>query len=127
LRLLLDTHAFLWAASEPEKLSLAAREAIESPDNELNLSTISALEVALKVRRRRLDLMMTASDLRAAAVRLGVRYVPVALTHALRVYDLPRHHDDPFDLLLVAQSQVEGLALITADRTIARYDIEVVW
>jgi PIN domain nuclease of toxin-antitoxin system len=127
LRLLLDTHAFLWAVEEPNKLSQRAREAVETTDNELYLSAVSALEVALKVRRRRLHSLTSGSAFTEAATGLGTRPLPVSLTHALRVYEMPRYHDDPFDLLLIAQGMVEGLSIVTNDRMFVRYDIEVVW
>ena len=127
-RLLLDTHAFLWWAMDHPSLSDAARVAISQPDTECFLSTASTWEMAIKASLGKLEV---AGDLQRfvrqhmAANRF--RLLTVDLPHSLRVAELPWHHRDPFDRLLVAQCQVESLTLVSADNTLHAYDVPVLW
>ncbi len=128
MRFLIDTHCWLWAVSSPERLPSAAARLIKSHDNAVFFSAVSALEIAIKVSLGKLQLMEppeTFVPLQVAA--LTMTPLPVYLSHALRVAALPLHHRDPFDRLLVAQSQIERLPLMTADAALAAYDIEVIW
>ena len=128
MRAVLDTHAFLWWGTEPEKLSAAAHDAIQNGENELYLSAASAWEIAIKYAKGLLDLPQNAETFVLSRVRnRGFEPLPVEISHALHTYHLPNHHKDPFDRLLVSQAQLQGLAIITADRNIARYDVEVIW
>ena len=128
MRLLLDTHSFLWAVGTPDRLSEAARRLLADADNEVMVSAVVAWKIAIKYARRKLTLSEPPSVFvpyhmaKAAMVPL-----PITLEHALHVHTLPLRHGDPFDRLLVAQSQVEGLPIVTCDRHIARYDVAVVW
>ena len=121
MKVLLDTHLLLWAAEGSERLPARAREIIDDPDNELFFSSASLWEVAIKYGRGRSDFLV---DPRLLQRRLlGNRYNEIAVTgeHAVAVNDLPPLHRDPFDRILIAQSVVEGIMLLTADPVVARY------
>ena len=121
MRLLLDTHLLLWSAVEPERLSSKAQIAIGDEDNELLFSPASLWEVSIKQRLRRPDFQVDVRLLRRNLLMNGYDELSVTGEHAVAVADLPPIHRDPFDRLLVAQSMVEGITLLTADRTVARY------
>jgi PIN domain nuclease of toxin-antitoxin system len=127
VRLLVDTHAFLWFAAGDARLSKAARRALEKDDGEWWLSAASVWELSIKSGLGRLTLPAPAAEYIADKVRAGVRVLSVDWTHAAAVERLPPHHRDPFDRLLVAQAQAERLAIVTGDKMFARYDVRVVW
>ncbi len=127
MRILLDTQCWLWMRSAPERLSRRSRDLLAAPDNELLLSAASSWEIALKWALGKLELPSAPGEyVRAAMVQDGVGGLPVQHAHALRVAELPRHHGDPFDRLLIAQAQLESLRFLTADRHLARYDVEII-
>ena len=127
-RLLLDTHAFLWWAMDDPRLSRAACAAISQPDNDCFLSTASTWEMAIKASLGKLEV---AGDLqrfvRQQMSANRFRLLTVELPHSLRVAELPWHHRDPFDRLLVAQCQLESLTLLSADDQLHAYDVPVLW
>jgi len=127
-RFLIDTSCWLWAVSEPERLRPAIRELLEDSENTVFFSAISAFEIAIKFALGKLRLPMPPSEMvPASADALPVVHLPVYVSHGLRVGELPAHHNDPFDRLLIAQSQIEDLPIMTADHAIAQYDVEVIW
>ena len=120
MKLLLDTHVLLWWLAE-EPLEAGAREAIESPRNVVCVSAASAWEMGIKVGLGKLR------PPESLSIRLREeRFTPLPVTveHGLRVGELPLLHKDPFDRLLVAQAQLEGLTIVTRDERIAQYDVE---
>ena len=121
MKLLLDTHLLLWAAGEPKKLSAKARRLIADTDNELMFSAASSWEVAIKRALGRADFQVDTRLFRRGLIDNGYVELPVFSAHAVAVEALPPIHKDPFDRLLVAQSQVEGIALLTSDATVAQY------
>jgi len=128
VRVLLDTHAFLWWISGSPKLSEAARETIADERNDLLFSVVSGWEISIKAGVGKLDLPETPRDFVTGQVLLNdLRVLTVSLDHALRVYDLPNHHRDPFDRLIVAQALSEGVPVLTADPLVARYSVETIW
>lgn len=125
MRVLLDTHVFLWLHTEPERLGDHLR-LLENPRNVRLVSAASSWEIAIKSSLGRLSLPEpVARWLPARLADIGATPVPVEHAHALAVAELPRHHRDPFDRLLVAQAQLLGVPLLTTDRQIARYDVDV--
>lgn len=128
MRLLLDTHAFLWWIGDDPRLPAKARKQISAARNEVFLSVASAWELAIKTSIGRLQLTENLEDFvpRHVAVN-GFQVLPVHLRHALRVATLPDHHGDPFDRILVAQAQIERLVLVSGDGQIARYAVTVAW
>lgn len=112
MRLLADTHALLWWLDDDPRLSLVAREALPSPEALLYISAVSVWEVAIK---RRLGEIEVDGDLVAEIAANGFLELPITARHAQEAVNLPRHHDDPFDRMLIAQARLEGLTLITWD------------
>ncbi len=128
MRALLDTHTFLWWNLDDPQLSNKAREFISDGRNEIFLSAASTWEIAIKAANGRLKLPDAPGKYVADRIRLHhFSALPIEISHTLQVYDLPLVHTDPFDRLLVAQSQMENLPLLTADSEIRRYQIEVIW
>ena len=121
MKLLLDTRLLLWAAGEPKKLSAKARRLIADTDNELMFSAASIWEVAIKRAVGRADFQVDTRLFRRGLIDNGYVELPVFSAHAVAVEALPPIHKDPFDRLLVAQSQVEGIVLLTGDTTVAQY------
>lgn len=121
MRFLLDTHLLIWAADAPEKLSDKADQLINDTDNELWFSVASLWEIAIKYALGRAGFQHSPSVMRSALRANGYGELEVTGDHALAVQHLPNLHRDPFDRLLIAQSQTTGLTLLTADRTVARY------
>lgn len=127
MNLLLDTHAFLWSISN-RRLSSAADSAFLDEDNTLYLSAASYWEICIKLSLKKLALPEDWQATAETAMKLnGIRWLPVERAHCHALLDLPFHHRDPFDRLLVAQARVEGLAILTADQGFQRYDIAVIW
>lgn len=126
MRVLLDTQVWLWMLAAPERLSRSSHALVVSVDNELLLSAASAWEIAIKhgLGKVRLPEEPLGYVARMMA-HTGVTPLPVYHRHALQVATLPLHHRDPFDRLLVAQAQLEALPILTADKLLRRYDIEV--
>jgi PIN domain nuclease of toxin-antitoxin system len=118
MRLLLDTHVFLWAVSDSARLSAAARREIVAAERTF-VSAASIWEVAIKARLGKIDADVDAAA--AAIEQSGFFELPVRAAHAVAVARLPLHHADPFDRLLVAQALTEPLRLLTADAALGRY------
>src|SRR3954451_12872313 len=128
MRFLIDTHCGLWAVTSPDRLGPTATAMIESRDNKVILSVVSTLEIAIKASIGKLHLSEPADDfVRSQMAALAMTSLPVYLSHSLRVGELPRHHRDPFDRLLVAQCQIERLPFMTADEAITQYDVDIIW
>ncbi|MEO6989933.1 MAG: type II toxin-antitoxin system VapC family toxin [Candidatus Baltobacteraceae bacterium] len=124
--LLLDTHVFVWAASAPERLTNAARSAIEDPSNAVFVSAAVAWEIAIKHGLGKLALPSDPPTYFPARITaLGFRSLAIAQEHALAVRSLPNHHRDPFDRIMIAQAIVEGLTFVTADEAATRYSVRV--
>ena len=128
MRVLLDTHAFLWWNTDDPKLSQTARDVIADGHNEVFLSVVSAWEIAIKAARGSLLLPDPPGHYVPDRMRLHhFLALPIQLSHALHVFDLPEIHRDPFDRILIAQSQLESLPILTTDPEIARYDVAIIW
>jgi len=129
MRVLLDTHALLWwASSGGSRLSATARDLIADSSTVVFVSAASAFEIAVKSALGRLDLPDEPERYVPVLLeRHGFRQLPVEVSHALRAGALPDLHRDPWDRLLVAQAQLAGLPLVTADPAIGRYEVSVIW
>jgi PIN domain nuclease of toxin-antitoxin system len=121
VNLLLDTHLLLWAASEPQKLSARARALLLDPANHLIFSSASLWEISIKNGLERSNLNVDPRRLWRMLLVSGYRELPVTSEHAVAVNELPLHHRDPFDRILIAQACVEGMTLLTADKAVAKY------
>ena len=127
MKALLDSHVFLWAIAEEEKLSRPAQQVYSGPNN-LWLSVVSVWEILIKVRAGKLLLPEPAGPyLVKRLVENKIEILPVKLGHLLRLESLPAHHRDPFDRMLVAQSLEEDLPLVTADPIFEKYPVRVIW
>lgn len=121
MNLLLDTHILLWAAAQPERLSDKAVDLINDPQNKLYFSSASIWEVVIKNNLNREDFNVDPHLLRRALVENGYLELPIAVQHVLAVAHLPNIHKDPFDRILVAQAEFEGILLLTVDDAVAAY------
>jgi PIN domain nuclease of toxin-antitoxin system len=121
MRLLLDTHVLLWALDEPARLGWRIRDLLEDPTNEVLFSAASIWEIAIKVRLGRADFLISPEGIAKSAQATGFIELPVYAVTASRVADLPLHHRDPFDRLLVAQAMAEPARFYTADAQLAPY------
>lgn len=126
MRILVDTQCWLWMLSAPERFSDDSRKLVEAIENELYLSAASAWEIAIKYQLGKLQLPSRPAELIPELMsKTTVVALPIRHSHGLRVAELPPHHSDPFDRLLVAQAQLEGLPLLTADPQFEPYDVDV--
>ena len=121
MNLLLDTHLLLWAASSPERLSAKARNLLLDSGNQLLFSSASLWEVTIKNGLERADFNVDSRRLWRMLLVNGYRELSVTSEHAVAAHDLPPLHKDPFDRMLIAQARVEGLLLLTADKSVANY------
>jgi PIN domain nuclease of toxin-antitoxin system len=121
VKLLLDTQILLWAAGQPERLSVALRRQLNSPKNELLFSAASLWEITIKNALGREDFRVEPRLLRRGLLDNGYTELPITSEHAVNVDSLPDLHKDPFDRILLAQALTEGITLLTADAQLAKY------
>ena len=128
MRLLLDTHAFLWWVEGEPALGRRATSAISDPDTEVLFSIASCWELAIKLSLGKLRLAQRLDRFLPDQLSVnGFSVLPIEVKHVARVASLPFHHRDPFDRILAAQALEEELAIVSADRVFRRYDVSVVW
>ena len=127
MRILLDTHCWLWWISEPQRLGAAARAIFADSTNELFLSVASLWEISIKCGTGKLALPEAPEIFVPPRLRRDrITVLAIQLNHALKVGSLPAHHRDPFDRLLIVQSQSEELPLMTADPLFSRYEVDLI-
>jgi PIN domain nuclease of toxin-antitoxin system len=122
LKLLLDTQVLLWVLTRPGRLSATTVDAIETGENRVFVSMASPWEISIKTARGNLT---PPGDLEFQLSERCFELLPIALRHTEAVAFLPHHHSDPFDRMLIAQAQVDGLTLVTSDREIRRYPVSL--
>ena len=128
MKALLDTHVFLWWIMDDESLTPYIRDFIADEGNDLFLSSASCWEIAIKAKIGRLKLTENPEKfIPDQMIANNISGLPIQLVHALYVYNLPDHHRDPFDRMLVAQARIEKISIITNDRLIADYDVKIIW
>lgn len=126
MKILLDTHTLLWGLGDADRLSARARQAIAVSERFWSLASI--WEVLIKVRSGKLRMPHPVGDYLTSQMSAnGVSLLPVRLEHVLRIEELPLHHRNPFDRMLIAQSMEEKLPIVTADPQFERYDVELIW
>jgi PIN domain nuclease of toxin-antitoxin system len=126
VRVLLDTATFLWAARTPEKVSRTALSTLGRTDSERQVSAVSITEIAIKHARGKLA--FSRDDVLSALEDLLVNVLPYRSEHALRLFELPLHHADPFDRQIIAQAVAEDIPVITSDRAFRRYkELKLIW
>lgn len=120
---LLDTHVLLWVFGEPERLSPAARQAIQNPDHTVYVSAVSAVAISIKTALGKLEVP---AELSREIVQRGFTELPLKYTHGEAMRRLANHHADPFDRMLIAQAAVENLVVITRDEKFRSYPIKII-
>ena len=128
MKLLLDTHTFIWWDSEPTKLSSDALQACQDQANTIMLSVVSVWEMQIKSQLGKLKLNMSLAEIVQNQQQInGVQVLPMTLDHVLALQDLPVHHRDPFDRLLIAQANVEEAVLVSIDSAFSQYTVQLLW
>jgi len=127
MKVLLDTHAFLWFITGDTRLSKKVRRLMEDGETELFLSAASVWEMAIKTSLGKLSVSMPFSEFIQQKTLQGFLIMPVEWHHAVAVAGMPFHHNDPFDRLLVAQALTEQLPVITADPAFKKYGVKIIW
>ena len=128
MRILLDTHVWLWSIASPERFCLSARRRLSDKQNQLYLSAASVWEIAIKYQLGKLPLPCPPDEfIPPRLVRDSITPLAVEHSHALAVARLPQHHRDPFDRLLISQALTDQLTLFTADEQLGAYNIECVF
>jgi PIN domain nuclease of toxin-antitoxin system len=124
VKLLLDSHAFLWWLAEDPKLSSAARQAVADPVSTVHISAATVWELSIKASLGKLDL--DGADLVEEIEENDFTELPMTARHSLAAATLPRHHEDPFDRMLIAQARIEGLTVVTRDPAFRDYGIDII-
>lgn len=128
MKLLIDTHVFLWLNSAPEKLSNTVRNLCEQGTDRFYLSLVTPWEMQIKRQLGKLiDTPVTDSIVRTNLEQNNIDLLPITLAHIEELAALPHHHRDPFDRMLIAQARSEGMTLVSADQSFAAYEVPVLW
>jgi len=128
MKLLLDTHAFIWWANEPEKLSSKVLSLCADAENTLIVSVASIWEMQIKTQLGKLKIALPLADLiRSQQQTNNIQILPIELEHVLELQKLPAHHHDPFDRLLIVQAKAEGALLVSKDKTFKKYKTKLLW
>lgn len=128
MRILLDTHVFLWWDSDPGKLSARVNSLLSNPEHIIVLSVASTWEIQIKKQLGKLSLSIPLDELIESQQQINeIEILPVHLAHVLMLDNLPPHHKDPFDRIIISQAKVEDIVIVSADPVLAKYDIEIVW
>jgi len=128
MNLLLDTHTFIWWADEPEKLSGNALQALEDSNNSLLLSLVSVWEMQIKIQLGKMKLSLPLKDLLESQERTNqLEILAVTKEHIFALDNLPFHHKDPFDRLLIAQSIIEDATIVSIDPKLSAYAANLLW
>lgn len=123
MKLLLDSHAFLWWLAEDPKLSDGARQAVADPSSVVHVSAATVWELSIKASLGKLDL--DGADLVEEIQENTFLELPMTARHSQAAATLPRHHDDPFDRMLIAQARIEGLTIVTRDPAFRAYGVAI--
>ncbi|MCJ7784306.1 MAG: type II toxin-antitoxin system VapC family toxin [Desulfobacterales bacterium] len=128
MKVLLDTHTFLWWITDDPKLSLRVRGIISDGENEIFISAATGWEIAIKSQIGRLKLPDEPQRFILEQLKInGMKRLPIEMRHALHVSTLPAYHQDPFDRILIAQAQMEDLPVLSADPEIGKYEVTIIW
>ena len=128
MRVLLDTHTFLWWIDDNPVLSGVARDILADSQNEIFISAATGWEIAIKSALGRLSVEGDPERFFPEQMTLNsFQALPIEMSHALHTFHLPDHHRDPFDRLLISQCQIEELPLVTKDPSIGKYEVEIIW
>jgi len=127
MNLLLDTHTLIWFLEGDSHLGFTAKSCIENPDNTSFVSVATFWEIAIKISINKLELQLPLNTLKSLIWENAMEILPIRIEHPLLVSQLPFHHHDPFDRLLIAQSMSENMLLLSKDKKFKIYDIQIAW
>jgi PIN domain nuclease of toxin-antitoxin system len=127
MKLLLDTHTFIWWDSDPSQLSSRASTFLQDPTNSVWLGVVSVWEMVIKSQLGKLTFRLPLAEILAQQQANGLQILPISLDHSLAVESLPAIHRDPFDRMLAAQSIVEDMELVTANEIFNHYPVRILW
>jgi PIN domain nuclease of toxin-antitoxin system len=128
MRVLVDTHTFIWDLLDDPKSSRLARQILKSNQHELVFSLVSLWEIAIKIKTGKLNTIgSSVAYIRDEMNAYGMQLLPIRYEHILQLESLPHHHSDPFDRLLIAQALTESLPILSADRAFTNYGIKLLW
>jgi PIN domain nuclease of toxin-antitoxin system len=128
MKVLVDTHTFLWDIIADHRSSTKAKQMLRSDEHELVFSLVSLWEIAIKIKTGKLNTIgSSVAYIRDEMNAYGMGLLPIRYDHILALESLPHHHGDPFDRLLIAQALTESLPILTGDRVFARYGAKVIW
>ncbi len=128
MKLLLDSHTFVWWRDEPQKLSPTAFTEISNPNNDVFLSVATVWELQIKITLNKFTIKGTLENaVKDEQQNNGFQILPINLSHALYLENLSLHHKDPFDRLLISQAVVENMTLVGADKNFAKYQVNLLW
>lgn len=128
MKLLLDTHVFIWWSSEPNKLSERVLTLCKNIDNNLILSVASVWEMQIKLQLGKLKLKIPLQELIVSQQQTNnIQILSIDLNHVLELHNLPAHHNDPFDRLLISQANSENIHLVSKDEVFTKYEVKLLW
>jgi PIN domain nuclease of toxin-antitoxin system len=128
MKFLLDTHTFMWWDSTPSQIPMATLNRLKQPNTEVLLSLASLWEMQVKIQLGKLTLRANLADIvRQQQAKNRISLLAIEFSHILELDQLPYHHRDPFDRLIIAQSRVESAIVVSRDRTFQKYDCQVIW
>jgi len=128
MRVLVDTHTFIWDLNDSPRSSRKARQILSADEHELVFSLVSLWEIAIKIKTGKLNTIgSSVAYIRDEMEAYGMELLPIRYDHILQLESLPHHHGDPFDRLLIAQAITESLPILTADRVFGQYGAKTIW
>jgi PIN domain nuclease of toxin-antitoxin system len=128
MKVLVDTHTFIWALLHDHRLTPKAKQILTSNEHELVFSLVSLWEIAIKIKTGKLNTIgSSVAYIRDEMDAYGMQLLPIRYEHILQLESLPHHHSDPFDRLLIAQALTESLPILSGDRAFASYGIKLLW
>ena len=127
MKILLDTHTFLWFLAGASELSKAARAHIENPETEKYISIASFWEISIKNSLGKLSLDVPFVELKTEAIKNNFKILPISFEDTLQLNSLPFHHRDPFDRIIISQAKENNLTLLSCDSNFGQYDINLLW
>ncbi len=128
MKLLLDTHIFIWSFSKTKKLSSTAARELQNPANEVFVSVASIWEMQIKIKLGKMIFNDSLENIIIEQQQINrIQILPIILSHALHLENLPPHHKDPFDRLLISQAIVKNMTLVSADANFAKYQVNLLW
>jgi PIN domain nuclease of toxin-antitoxin system len=128
MKVLVDTHTFIWALLHDRRLTAKAKQVLRSDQHELVFSLVSLWEIAIKIKTGKLNAIgSSVVYIRDQMDAYGMELLPIRYEHILNLEQLPHHHSDPFDRLLIAQAFTESLPILTGDKVFTQYGVKIVW